>query len=95
MHAVKRFRALALTVAEVDDILESLIAAREVKDLSGRQRQKLEEAHGSIQVARRAANGGVVLVPAETLVEVLRCATMTQQWLSRTVREMFAEDEND
>lgn len=95
MRASKQLRALALTVAEADDMLESLYAARMSKDLSGRQRQKLEDAHGSLELARRAAHGGVVIVPVETMVEILRCATMTQRWLGEALRDLFADDENE
>ena len=95
MRATKQLRAVALTVAEVDDMLDSLSGARVLKDLSGRQRQQLEDVQGGLEKARRAADGGVVNVPIELLVEVLRSATMTQRWLAECMRELFVEDENE
>jgi len=83
----KRTRALRLTVAEVDDILASLDDARTLRDLNGQQRQQLQDAYEEMQSARRAAIGGTAEVSVETLVQILRCATMTQQWL----RDMFAD----
>ncbi len=81
----RRVRALSLTVAEVDDMLASLVDARAVASLNGQQRQQLEDAHLELSRARRNAIGGFVEVPVEILLQVLRCASMTQQWL----RDMF------
>ncbi|MBX3412372.1 MAG: hypothetical protein KF708_06600 [Pirellulales bacterium] len=95
MRASKQLRAIALKVAEVDDMLESLNATRVLKDLSGRQRQQLEDVHGSLEMARRAAHGGVVYLPIEVVVEILRCAAMTQRWLGELTRDLFVEDGNE
>jgi hypothetical protein len=38
-------------------------------------------------MARGTATGQFAYVPVETLVQVLRCVSMTQQWL----RDMFNE----
>jgi len=83
----RRVRALSLTVAEADDMLVSLVDARAVKSLNGQQRQQLEDAHLELSRIRRNAIGGTVAVPVEVLLQVLRCASMTQQWL----RDMFDE----
>ena len=87
MKKTGHVRALPLAVAEVDDMLASLLDARGIKDLNGQQRQQLEEAHQSLSHVRRAAVAQFVEVPVETLVKVLRCVSMTQQWL----RDMFDE----
>jgi len=68
-------------------MLASLVDARGIKDLNGQQRQQLEEAHQSLSHVRRTAIGQFVEVPVETLVQVLKCVSMTQQWL----RDMFNE----
>ena len=95
MRASKQLRAVTLTVAEIEDMLESLRAARMLRNLSGRQRQQLEDAYGSLDLARRAAHGGSIPVSVEVLTEVLRCASMTQLWLGQVLRELFAVDENE
>lgn len=95
MRTSKQLRALVLTVAEVEDMQESLIAARALKDLSGRQRQQLEDVQGRLELAMTAAHGGVVNVPVELLVEILRSAIMTQQWLGHMMRELLTDDENE
>jgi hypothetical protein len=87
MKKAGHVRALPLAVAEVDDMLASLVDARGIKDLNSQQRQQLEEAHQSLSHVRRAAIGQFVDVPVETMVEILRCVSMTQQWL----RDMFNE----
>ncbi len=74
-------RALSLAVAEVDDMLASLVDARRVKHLNSQQRQQLEKGYQSLSLVRRAATGQYVDIPVETLVEVLRCVSMTQRWL--------------
>ena len=87
MKKIEHVRVLPLAVAEVDDMLASVIDARGIKDLNGQQRQQLEEAHRLLSQARRTAVGQFIEVPVETLVQVLRCVSMTQQWL----RDMFSE----
>ena len=83
----RRVRALSLIVAEADDMLASLVDARAVKSLNGHQRQQLEDAYLELSRVRRNAIGGSVEVPVEILLQVLRCASMTQHWL----RDMFDE----
>jgi hypothetical protein len=95
VRASKQLRAITLTVAEVEDMLESLRAARMLRNLSGRQRQQLEDAYGSLDLARRAANGGAIPVSVEVLTEILRAAAMTQLWLGQALLELFADDENE
>jgi hypothetical protein len=83
----KRTRALELKVAEVDEILASLADARTLKDLNGRQRQQLQEAYEDVDLVRRTAIGETAEVPVDVLLQILRCASMTQRWL----REMFVD----
>ncbi len=87
MKKASRLRVLSLTVAEVDDMLASIKDARAIKDLSGGQRQLLEDASQELSSARRAALRGTIFVRVESMVKVLRCVSMTQRWL----RDMFAE----
>ena len=90
----KSLRALAFTVVEVEDVLDSLAEAKTLRDLTGRQRQQVQEAINALNLARGSAIGGKVLVPVETLVLVLRCVSVSQQWLRLMLAEMVA-DPND
>lgn len=87
--------AVLLAVAEVKDMIESLKAARSVRNLSGRQRQKLQDAHDELVHQLNQSHGGSVKLPTSTIVEVLRCASMTQSWLSEMLTELSVENMNE
>jgi hypothetical protein len=83
-----RPRRIRLAVAEVKDMIESLQAAKTVKHLSGPQRRQLQNAHDALVKALDHAKEGTVQLPTILLVKVLRCATMTQQWLSEMLANL-------
>ena len=91
----KSQRALALTVVEVDEVLESLVEAKRLRDLTGRQRQQVQEAIDALNRARDSAIGGKVLVPIEALLMALRCVSVTQQWLCWILAETVAKENED
>jgi hypothetical protein len=88
-------RAVLLAVAEVKDMIESLEAAKSVRNLSGRQRQRLQDAHDELIRKSSQPKGGSVELPTSTIVEVLRCASMTQTWLSELLTELSVEKMNE
>jgi hypothetical protein len=81
-------RVVVLAVAEVTDAIESLEAAQTVKSLSGRQRRQLQDARDKLVQAVNNARKGEVRLPTSLVLEVLRCATMTQRWLSEALAEL-------
>lgn len=87
----KLSRAITLMVVEVEEIFASLEGAKTLRDLTGQQRQQLQEAIDALKQARNSAIGGKVLVPVETLLIVLRCVSVTQQWLSLMLAETVAD----
>lgn len=88
-------RVLLLTVAEVEDMLASLEAARTLRDLTGQQRQQLQEAYDLLECSRTSATGGKVPLSIDSIVAVLRCAAMTQGWLSSILSDMSAVEMNE
>ena len=88
-------RALRLTVAEVEEMIASLQAARTIQDLSGLQRQQLQKAHDRLVAALNTARRGEVQMSIPVVVSVLRCATMTQTWLSDMLTQLYAGSTNE
>lgn len=88
-------RAVLLNVAEVKDIVESLEAAKAVHNLTGRQRQRLQDAQDELVLLLNQSRGRSVTLPTTTVVEVLRCASMTQTWLAEMLVELSEETMNE
>jgi hypothetical protein len=80
-----------LAVAEVESMIASLDDAKTVRDLSGRQRQQLQEAHDELVNALNRAHKGETSLPIPVVVNILRCATITQQWVSDMLTELSVE----
>ena len=91
----KEPRALVLTVAEVKEMVASLEGARTLRSLTGRQRQQLQEAHNYMIAALNHAQGGMVRLPIDVMLKLLRCATMTQTWLSEMLTELDVGRKNE
>ena len=91
----KSLRVVTLTVVEVNEMLASLEEAQCLKHLTGCQRQQLEDATGALRRARSLATGGKVPVPVESMLAVLRCVSVTQQWLQLMLAEWVAERDGD
>jgi hypothetical protein len=87
MGRLKRSGALLLPVAEVDEILIALQAAKIPKDLSGSQRRQLAKAYVTLARARVGVKSDIVQVPEQVLRDVLRCISMTQRWFETMVAE--------
>lgn len=90
----KDFRTVLFTVAEVNDMIASLDAAKSVRNLSGNQRGQLQEAHDDLVHAVERADDGKVLLHVSNVLSLLQCATMTQSWLSDMLAELSFESEN-
>lgn len=90
----KDIRTVLFAVAEVNDMIASLDAAKSVRHLSGDQRRQLQEAHDDLVHAVDHANDGKVPLHVSTILSVVRCATMTQTWLSDMLAELSFESEN-
>jgi hypothetical protein len=90
----KDIRTVLVTVAEVDDMIASLNAARSVRHLSGDQRRQLQEAYDDLVHAAERADDGKVPLHVSIIVSVLQCATMTQTWLSDMLSDLSFESEN-
>ena len=88
-------RALVLTVVEIEDMLTSLEDAKGLRNLTGQQRQHIEEAIGALKDARASEVLGRAFVPVDTLVAVLRCVAVTQQWLQLLLAEFGVAQQDD
>jgi hypothetical protein len=88
-------REVILKVAEVEDMIASLKAARSVRHLTGDQRRQLEEAHDELVQFLDCAHKGTIAMPVSMLVRVLRCAMMTQTWLSDMLTDLSDGKMND
>ena len=84
-------RDVLLAVAEVESMIASLEDAKTGRNLSGRQRQQLQEAHDQLVGSADCARRGEVWLPIPVVVNVLRCATTTQQWVSDMLTELSVE----
>jgi hypothetical protein len=84
-------RDVLLAVAEVESMIASLDDAKTGRNLSGRQRQQLQEAHDELVEALNRARKGEIWLPIPVVVNILRCATMTQQWVSDMLTELSVE----
>jgi hypothetical protein len=85
---IKEPRTLKFTVAEVEDFIESLDAAKRLRHLSGDQRQQLQETLDEFVDAINDAENGDVYVHSTTFKSALRCGVMTQMWLSTMLEEL-------
>jgi hypothetical protein len=94
MKKANSVRAFVLTVVEIEDVLASLRDAKGLRDLTGQQRQQLEEAINALVLARDSELNGETQVPAEALPVVLRCVAVTQQWLRLLLAEFGVADDN-
>jgi hypothetical protein len=88
-------RALVLTVVEVEEMLASLRDSTALLNLTGQQRQQLEEAISALARARDSEFKGEICVPVETLQVVLRCVSVTQQWLQLILAEFGVVQRDD
>ena len=88
-------REVILKVAEVEDIVASLKAARSVRHLTGDQRRHLQETHDDLVQFLDHADNGMIALPVSMIVHVLRCATMTQSWVSEMLIELSVVTTND
>ena len=87
-------RTVPFTVAQVNDMIESLDAAKSVRHLSGDQRRQLQEALDDLVHALDRADDGKVPLHVSTILSVVQCVTMTQTWLSDMLAELSFESEN-
>jgi putative exporter of polyketide antibiotics len=88
-------RALVLTVVEIEEMIASLRDSMTVLNLNGQQRQQLEEAISALRRARSSEFLGEIHVPIETLQVVLRCVSVTQQWLQLILAEFGVAQRDD
>jgi hypothetical protein len=88
-------RTVLFTVAEVKEMIESLVAAKSLRHLSGDQRRQLQDAHDDLVHVLNYANDGKIPLHASTIVSVLQCATMTQSWLSDMLAELSFASEDE
>jgi hypothetical protein len=88
-------REVIIKVAEVEDMIESLKAARSVRHLTGDQRRQLQETHDELVQFLGYADNGIVALPVSMIVHILRCASMTQSWVSEMLIELSAVTTND
>lgn len=95
MKKAQSVRALVLTVVEIEDMLASLQDAKGLRDLTGQQRQQLEEAICALKDARESEVLGRAFVPVNTMVAVLRCVAVTQQWLQLLLAEFGVAHQDD
>ena len=87
----KSSRAIVLTVAEVNEVLDSLEAAKTLRDLSGNQRQQLQKAMTDLRFCLNSVKAGKVLVRVETLVALLKCISVTQIWLGQMLNDSIVD----
>jgi hypothetical protein len=88
-------REVILKVAEVEDIIESLKAARSVRDLTGDQRRQLQETHDELVQFLDHTDNGMISLPVSMVVYIMRCAIMTQFWISEMLTELSVVTTND
>lgn len=88
-------REVILKVAEVEDIVSSLEAARSVRHLTGDQRRQLQETYDDLIGFLDHAEKGVIAIPASMIVSLLRCSMMTQSWISEMLIELSVVQTND
>lgn len=88
-------RAVLLTVAEVEDMIVSLSGAKTSSNLSGRQRQQIQDVHDDLVHASNHARDGMISLPEQLFMQFLGCATMTQKWLSDMLCDLFGRNTDE
>lgn len=92
MKKTVRLRAIWLTVGEIAEMLEALQNAKALKDLDGRQRQRLDDAVGYLQTATDRPIDERVEIPIEVGVTVLQCIAVSQQWMNAALADVGRVD---
>lgn len=88
-------REFTLTVAEIDDMLVTLNAAKAVNDLTGDRRRQMTELCYELSIIRGNAINGETVMPTSIAVKLLRYTMNSQRWLSETIADLLLAKTND